>query len=165
MRPQIQKNKLHPVEDDVNLTPAQKRYARVKRWTKHVNIFEKDFVVVPINEHSHWFVAVICFPGLEGCQDFETDEPCGIPDRQQKATELAAEKNKKNKARKKELGDKKVMQVNNLKFFILSLMKLILCEECNYNLKLHWHYPCQMLLWDLSTHYFITHLVLRWMFW
>ena len=41
MRPPIPKNKLHPVEDDVNLTPAQKRYARVKRWTKSINIFEK----------------------------------------------------------------------------------------------------------------------------
>ena len=52
---------------------AQMRYDRVKRWTKNVNIFEKDFVIVPINQHSHWFVAVICFPGCEpGCYDIET---------------------------------------------------------------------------------------------
>lgn len=111
MRPQIQKNKLHPIEDDVNLTQAQKRYARVKRWTKSVNIFEKDFIVVPINEHSHWFVAVICFPGLEECRNMETNEACEVPTRQVKAAEAAAEKSQKNKARKKEMGDKKVMQV------------------------------------------------------
>jgi Ulp1 family protease len=93
---------------------TQKRYARVKRWTKSVNIFEKDFVVVPINEHSHWFVAVICFPGMEGCRDMDTDEACSVPERQIKAAEAAAEKSKRNKARKKELGDKKVMQVSIL---------------------------------------------------
>ena len=33
-----------------NLTAAEKRYERVKRWTKKVNLFDKDFIVVPINE-------------------------------------------------------------------------------------------------------------------
>ena len=49
-RPKTQRNRVHAVEDNPNLTPAQKRYDRVKRWTKSVNIFEKDFVIVPINE-------------------------------------------------------------------------------------------------------------------
>ena len=49
---------------------------------------------------------MICFPGLEGCQDFETGEPCQIPDRQIKAIQAAAEKSQRNKARKKELVDK-----------------------------------------------------------
>ena len=49
-RPKPQKNKLHPVEDNQNLTAAEKRYERVKRWTKKVNLFEKDFILVPINE-------------------------------------------------------------------------------------------------------------------
>ena len=47
------------------LNTPKKRHERVKRWTKSVNIFEKDFVIIPINQHSHWFVAVICFPGCE----------------------------------------------------------------------------------------------------
>ncbi|KAK0097070.1 hypothetical protein PV326_003409 [Microctonus aethiopoides] len=47
-------------------TPAAKRHARVQKWTKNVNIFEKDFVIIPINEHAHWFLAIICFPGLVG---------------------------------------------------------------------------------------------------
>ncbi len=73
-RPQKQKNKLHPIEDNVNLSAAEKRYERVRRWTKKVNIFEKDFVIVPINEHSHWFVAVICFPGMIGMHKMDTGE-------------------------------------------------------------------------------------------
>ena len=105
-RPPKQKNKLHPVEDDLNISPAEKRYARVKRWTKKVNIFEKDFVVVPINEHSHWFVAVICFPGLETCVEFDTDEQTPIPETQIKAS-LAM------KNRKKPAGSKRVLQIGS----------------------------------------------------
>ncbi|CAK1553593.1 unnamed protein product [Leptosia nina] len=58
----------NPMEWDNSLTPAQKRHARVKTWTKNVNIFDKDFIVVPINENCHWFVAIICFPSLDGCR-------------------------------------------------------------------------------------------------
>lgn len=29
---------------------ASRRHERVKNWTKNVNIFEKDFIVVPINK-------------------------------------------------------------------------------------------------------------------
>ena len=39
------------------------RHDRVKRWTRKVNIFEKDFVVVPINENYHWYLCIICYPG------------------------------------------------------------------------------------------------------
>ncbi|XP_025098063.1 sentrin-specific protease 6-like isoform X1 [Pomacea canaliculata] len=60
---QRQSRSSHDV-DDAKLTPAQKRHTRVKTWTRHVDIFSKDFLLVPINEHSHWYLAVICFPGL-----------------------------------------------------------------------------------------------------
>ncbi|XP_071581217.1 uncharacterized protein [Temnothorax nylanderi] len=53
-------------ESAVPMTPAAKRHARVQKWTKNVNIFEKDFIIIPINEHAHWFLAIICFPGLVG---------------------------------------------------------------------------------------------------
>lgn len=58
---------------------AQKRHARVKGWTKNVDIFDKDFLLVPINEHSHWFLAIVCFPGLVGYRRLLTDEPCAPP--------------------------------------------------------------------------------------
>ncbi|XP_047354219.1 uncharacterized protein LOC124950862 isoform X3 [Vespa velutina] len=53
-------------ESAIPLSAAAKRHARVQKWTKNVNIFEKDFIVIPINEHAHWFLAIICFPGLVG---------------------------------------------------------------------------------------------------
>jgi hypothetical protein len=61
-------------------------FARVQRWTRNLNLFEKDFVLVPINEKyvrgenirlsdraqvpftggcpcsAHWFLAIICYP-------------------------------------------------------------------------------------------------------
>ncbi|OAF54704.2 hypothetical protein VC83_08944 [Pseudogymnoascus destructans] len=35
-------------------------YDAVKRWTSKVNIFGYDYVVVPVNENNHWYVAIIC---------------------------------------------------------------------------------------------------------
>ncbi|KAF7657260.1 hypothetical protein LDENG_00029400 [Lucifuga dentata] len=43
----------------------QWRHQRVKNWTRHVNIFKKDFLFVPVNQEAHWFLVVICFPGLD----------------------------------------------------------------------------------------------------
>ena len=34
-------------------------YKHVKRWTKNVNLFEKEFIFVPINEQLHWSLMVI----------------------------------------------------------------------------------------------------------
>ncbi|XP_052534918.1 sentrin-specific protease 6 isoform X2 [Tympanuchus pallidicinctus] len=53
------------IHETSSLSIQQKRHGRVKTWTRHVDIFEKDFIFVPLNEAAHWFLAVICFPGLE----------------------------------------------------------------------------------------------------
>ncbi|KAL8391975.1 hypothetical protein RB595_002260 [Gaeumannomyces hyphopodioides] len=48
------------------LKPAKGKainYDNVKSWTSRVDIFKYDFIVVPVNENSHWWVAVICNPG------------------------------------------------------------------------------------------------------
>uniref|UniRef100_A0A4W3K847 Ubiquitin-like protease family profile domain-containing protein n=1 Tax=Callorhinchus milii TaxID=7868 RepID=A0A4W3K847_CALMI len=52
-------------EETTNLSIQHKRHQRVKTWTRHVDIFTKDFIFVPVNEESHWYLAVICFPALE----------------------------------------------------------------------------------------------------
>ena len=38
-------------------------YEKVKKWTKNVDIFAKEFIIVPINENMHWYLAVIINPG------------------------------------------------------------------------------------------------------
>uniref|UniRef100_A0A8B9QFW1 SUMO specific peptidase 7 n=1 Tax=Apteryx owenii TaxID=8824 RepID=A0A8B9QFW1_APTOW len=52
-------------EGDPKVTAAQRRHKRVRTWTRHINIFSKDYIFVPVNEESHWYIAVICFPWLE----------------------------------------------------------------------------------------------------
>ncbi|NXQ29498.1 SENP7 protease, partial [Alaudala cheleensis] len=52
-------------EGDVKVSAAQRRHRRVRTWTRHINIFNKDYIFVPVNEESHWYIAVICFPWLE----------------------------------------------------------------------------------------------------
>ena len=57
--------------------PPDQMHAQVKKWTRNVDIFEKDFIVIPVNEHCHWYLVVICFPGklLADSQDLnEKDE-------------------------------------------------------------------------------------------
>lgn len=37
-------------------------YEAVKRWTTKVDIFEKKYLVVPINEKMHWYLAILLNP-------------------------------------------------------------------------------------------------------
>ncbi|KAI6367061.1 hypothetical protein MCOR25_004984 [Pyricularia grisea] len=62
--------------DRLKSTPNKKgiNYEKVKSWTNRVDLFSYDYIVVPVNENSHWYVAVICNPGKllptdEKCQD------------------------------------------------------------------------------------------------
>lgn len=41
-------------------------YDAVQKWTRGTDIFTYDFVVVPVNESAHWYVAIICnLPALD----------------------------------------------------------------------------------------------------
>lgn len=35
-------------------------YEGVQKWTRNVDLFDHDYVIVPINECAHWYVAIIC---------------------------------------------------------------------------------------------------------
>ncbi|GAA5914312.1 hypothetical protein JCM8208_004431, partial [Rhodotorula glutinis] len=37
-------------------------YLLVEKWTKRVDLFKKRFIVVPINEYLHWYLAIIVNP-------------------------------------------------------------------------------------------------------
>ena len=55
---------------------SEKRYLRVKDFpcNNEVNIFEKDFIVFPCISNDHWFLAIACFPKLNGCIAMDTGE-------------------------------------------------------------------------------------------
>ncbi|KAI1621990.1 hypothetical protein EDD37DRAFT_502697 [Exophiala viscosa] len=49
--------------DTLTRTPKGKKginYQGVSKWTKNLNLFKRDFVVVPVNENFHWYLAIIC---------------------------------------------------------------------------------------------------------
>ncbi|XP_030261446.1 sentrin-specific protease 6 isoform X2 [Sparus aurata] len=66
------------VPDTTNLPIQKRKHNRVKTWTRHVDLFQKDFIFVPINESAHWYLAVICFPGLKG-PVYEQNPLCPFP--------------------------------------------------------------------------------------
>ncbi|GFT54544.1 hypothetical protein NPIL_694852 [Nephila pilipes] len=49
--------------DDTTKTVQVRRHNQVKTWTRHVDIFSKDFIIIPVNQNVHWFLAIICYPG------------------------------------------------------------------------------------------------------
>lgn len=59
------------------LSSAKKRgidYDSVKSWTTKVDLFTHDFIVVPVNENMHWYLAIICYPGKLLPQNKDDDE-------------------------------------------------------------------------------------------
>ncbi|CAA0807364.1 Cysteine proteinases superfamily protein [Striga hermonthica] len=38
-------------------------FQRVRKWTRNINIFEKDYIFIPVNFSLHWSLIVICYPG------------------------------------------------------------------------------------------------------
>ena len=46
----------------------------VKSWTRKVNLFEKDFLIVPICENLHWFLAIICYPSKMLAEPIESEK-------------------------------------------------------------------------------------------
>ncbi|KAL6237557.1 hypothetical protein BDW75DRAFT_75403 [Aspergillus navahoensis] len=58
----------------VTLTKSPKglriNYEGVAKWTRNVDIFSYDYIVVPINENAHWYMAIICnLPYLGGINE------------------------------------------------------------------------------------------------
>ncbi|XP_037390422.1 sentrin-specific protease 7b [Pygocentrus nattereri] len=51
-------------EEEAGITAQCRRHRRVKTWTRHVDIFSKDYLFIPVNQEAHWYLVVICFPGL-----------------------------------------------------------------------------------------------------
>jgi Ulp1 family protease len=37
----------------------------VLRWIESVDIFSKDFLLIPMNESHHWNLMIVCFAGTE----------------------------------------------------------------------------------------------------
>ena len=53
-----------------NWRAAERRYNRVKRWLRDVDVFSKDYLIVPINQTAHWYIVLIHYPN---CVPTEAD--------------------------------------------------------------------------------------------
>lgn len=51
-----------------------KGYDGVKNWTAKVDLLSYDYIVVPINQHAHWYLAIICNPGALISKDEPDDD-------------------------------------------------------------------------------------------
>ena len=48
-------------------------YAAVQKWTRNVDLFGYDYVIVPVNQNFHWYLAIICnLPAIN--REFPTEE-------------------------------------------------------------------------------------------
>lgn len=74
-----EKDPTNPKDDLTAEQKAWNKYQRVAKWDEKVKLFEKDFIFVPINISEHWFLAVICFPYLDGrTLNYETEEEVDV---------------------------------------------------------------------------------------
>ncbi|KAL4362506.1 hypothetical protein GQ457_04G003530 [Hibiscus cannabinus] len=56
--------KLADVDKDLSSAcQARAAFERVRKWTRKVDIFEKDYIFIPVNYSLHWSLIVICHPG------------------------------------------------------------------------------------------------------
>ncbi|KAL6722183.1 hypothetical protein ACLMJK_001290 [Lecanora helva] len=50
-------------------------YEGVQKWTRNVDLFTFDYIVVPINENAHWYLAIICnLPSLDRNLSIDSNE-------------------------------------------------------------------------------------------
>ncbi|KAF1871678.1 hypothetical protein Lal_00020472 [Lupinus albus] len=55
-------------------------FLRVRKWTRKVNLFEKDYIFIPVNFNLHWSLIVICHPGeAVNFKDKELDKSLKVP--------------------------------------------------------------------------------------
>ncbi|KAI3715869.1 hypothetical protein L6452_22857 [Arctium lappa] len=50
-------------ENQFRLFDGKAAFQRVRKWTKKVNIFQKEYIFIPVNFRLHWSLIVICHPG------------------------------------------------------------------------------------------------------
>ncbi|GJS19899.1 probable ubiquitin-like-specific protease 2B isoform X1 [Tanacetum coccineum] len=59
---------------------AKGAFQRVRKWTKKLNIFQMDYIFIPVNFRLHWSLIVICHPGeVVNFADDELESSLKVP--------------------------------------------------------------------------------------
>ena len=32
------------------------------KWTRKIDLLQKDFILIPVNENEHWNMIILCYP-------------------------------------------------------------------------------------------------------
>ncbi|XP_071732351.1 probable ubiquitin-like-specific protease 2B isoform X2 [Rutidosis leptorrhynchoides] len=69
-----------PDKDSLDASQGRVAYQRVKKWTRKVNLFEKDFVFIPVNYNYHWSLILIChLTEMATYKDEDANESTKVP--------------------------------------------------------------------------------------
>ncbi|XP_062203931.1 uncharacterized protein LOC133906150 isoform X2 [Phragmites australis] len=74
--------KLADLDKDQGRAPeGRAAFLRVRKWTRKINVFEKDFLFIPVNFNLHWSLIVLCYPGevatfKDGDMELSDKAPC-----------------------------------------------------------------------------------------
>ncbi|KAJ0235912.1 ubiquitin-like-specific protease 2B [Hirschfeldia incana] len=67
-------------KDPSSIADGKAAFLRVRKWTRKVDMFGKDYIFVPVNFNLHWSLIIICHPGeVANCTDLDLDStkvPC-----------------------------------------------------------------------------------------
>ncbi|KAL0557811.1 hypothetical protein IC582_006362 [Cucumis melo] len=67
-------------KDPSSASDGRAAFLRVRKWTRKVNLFDKDYIFIPINFNLHWSLMVICHPGeVARCSDEDLMKSMKVP--------------------------------------------------------------------------------------
>ncbi|KAF8108020.1 hypothetical protein N665_0115s0034 [Sinapis alba] len=67
-------------KDPSSIADGKAAFLRVRKWTRKVDMFGKDYIFVPVNFNLHWSLIIICHPGeVANCTDLDLDDSTKVP--------------------------------------------------------------------------------------
>ncbi|KAL4332375.1 hypothetical protein GQ457_07G024180 [Hibiscus cannabinus] len=67
-------------KDPSSISDGRAAFLRVRKWTRKLDIFGKDYIFIPVNFNLHWSLIVMCHPGeVAGFKDEDLDKSSKVP--------------------------------------------------------------------------------------
>ncbi|ESQ35898.1 hypothetical protein EUTSA_v10006645mg [Eutrema salsugineum] len=67
-------------KDPSSIADGKAAFLRVRKWTRKVDMFGKDYIFVPVNFNLHWSLIVICHPGeVANYTELDLDDSTKVP--------------------------------------------------------------------------------------
>ncbi|KAJ0237662.1 ubiquitin-like-specific protease 2B [Hirschfeldia incana] len=67
-------------KDPSSIADGKAAFLRVRKWTRKVDMFGKDYIFVPVNFNLHWSLIIICHPGeVANCTGLDFDNSTKVP--------------------------------------------------------------------------------------